>query len=56
VINECYIVLNQRYTFCKQMQQLGRLVAAETQIVMLTAILPPSEKDELFRRMHFERD
>jgi superfamily II DNA helicase RecQ len=38
------------------MQQLGRLVAAETQIVMLTATLPPSEEDELFRRMHFERD
>jgi hypothetical protein len=23
VINECYIVLNRRYTFRKQMQQLG---------------------------------
>jgi superfamily II DNA helicase RecQ len=38
------------------MQQLGRLVAAETQMVMLTATLPPSEENELFRRMHFERD
>jgi superfamily II DNA helicase RecQ len=56
VIDECYIVLNRQYTFCKQIQQLGRLVAAETQIVMLTATLPLSEEDELFRRMHFERD
>jgi superfamily II DNA helicase RecQ len=56
IINECHIVLNRRYTFRKQMQQLGRLVAAETQIVILTATLPPSEKDELFRQMHFERD
>jgi superfamily II DNA helicase RecQ len=56
VIDECHIVLNRRYTFRKQMQQLGRLVAAETQMVMLTATLPPSEEDELFRRMHFERD
>jgi superfamily II DNA helicase RecQ len=56
VIDECYIVLNWRYTFRKQMQQLGQLVAAETQIVMLTATLPPSEEDKLFRRMHFERD
>ncbi|KAF2865192.1 hypothetical protein BDV95DRAFT_632417 [Massariosphaeria phaeospora] len=40
VINECYIVLNRQYTFRKQMQQLGRLVAAKTQIVMLTATLP----------------
>ena len=56
VIDECHIVLNQRYTFHKQMQQLGKLVAAETQMVLLTATLPPSEEDELFRRMHFERD
>jgi superfamily II DNA helicase RecQ len=56
VIDECHIILNYRYTFRKQMQQLGRLVAAETQMVMLIATLPPSEEDELFRRMHFERD
>ncbi|KAI1589201.1 RecQ Superfamily II DNA helicase, partial [Pyrenophora tritici-repentis] len=55
IINECHIVLNRQYTFRKQMQQLGKLVAVETQMVMLTATLPPSEEDELFRRMHFER-
>jgi superfamily II DNA helicase RecQ len=54
VIDECHIVLNRQYTFRKQMQQLGKLVAAETQIVMLTATLPPSEEGELFRRMHFD--
>jgi hypothetical protein len=37
VIDECYVVLNQRYTIRKQMQQLGKLVAAETQTVMLKA-------------------
>jgi hypothetical protein len=36
------------------MQQLSRLVAAETQIVMLTATLPLSEEGELFRRMYFD--
>jgi RecQ family ATP-dependent DNA helicase len=56
VIDECHIVLNRRYTFRKQMQQLGRLVAAETQVVMLTATLPPCEEDELFQRMHFDRE
>jgi superfamily II DNA helicase RecQ len=56
VNDECHTVLNRQYTFHKQLQQLGRLVAAETQIVMLTATLPPGEEDELFRRMHFERD
>ncbi|KAG9379178.1 RecQ Superfamily II DNA helicase [Pyrenophora tritici-repentis] len=55
IIDECHIVLNRQYTFRKQMQQLGKLVAVETQMVMLTATLPPSEEDELFRRMHFER-
>ncbi|OAL43671.1 P-loop containing nucleoside triphosphate hydrolase protein, partial [Pyrenochaeta sp. DS3sAY3a] len=28
----------------------------ETQMVLLTATLPPSEEDNLFRRMHFDRD
>lgn len=56
VVDECHIVLNRRYTFRKQMQQLGKLVATETQMVMLTATLPPSEEDELFGRMHFNRE
>jgi hypothetical protein len=48
-------VLNRRYTFRKRMQQLGRLTAAEMQMVLLTATLPPIEEDELYRRMHYER-
>ena len=56
VIDEYHIVLNRRYTFRKQMQQLGKLVMAETQIVLLTATLPPSEEDKLYQRMHFNRD
>ena len=56
MIDECHIVLNRRYTFRKQMQQLGKLVAAETQMVMLTATLPPSEEEELFGRMHFNQE
>jgi RecQ family ATP-dependent DNA helicase len=56
VIDECHIVLNRRYDFRKEMQKLGKLAAAETQMVMLTATLPPSEEDELFRRMYVERD
>jgi superfamily II DNA helicase RecQ len=38
------------------MQQLGKLVAAETQMVLLTATLPPSEEEELYRRMHFQTE
>ncbi|KAG9193953.1 hypothetical protein G6011_03988 [Alternaria panax] len=56
VIDECHIVLNRRYDFRKEMQKLGKLASAETQMVMLTATLPPSEEDELSRRMYVERD
>jgi superfamily II DNA helicase RecQ len=56
VIDECHIVLNCRYDFRKEMQKLGKLASAETQMVMLTATLPPSEEDELFRRMYVERE
>jgi superfamily II DNA helicase RecQ len=56
VIDECYIVLNRQYDFRKDMQRLGKLAAAKTQIVMLTATLPLSEEDELFWRMYVERD
>jgi hypothetical protein len=38
------------------MQKLGKLAAAETQIVMLTATLPPSEEDKLFRQMYVEQE
>ena len=41
-------MLNRRYDFCKEMQKLGKLAAAKTQIVMLTVILPLSKEDELF--------
>jgi hypothetical protein len=36
------------------MQQLSRLVAVETQIVILTATLPPSEEGKLFCCIHFD--
>jgi hypothetical protein len=56
IIDKCHIALNRRFTFRKQMQQLGKLVTVETQMVLLTATLPPSEEQELYRRMHFQSD
>ena len=56
VIDECHVVLNRRYTFRKQMQRLGKLMMAETQMVLLTATLPPSEEEELYRRMYFKKE
>lgn len=56
VIDECHIVLNRRYTFRKQMQRLRRLMMAETQMVLLTATLPPSKEEELYSRMYFKKE
>ncbi|TKA25363.1 hypothetical protein B0A49_13552, partial [Cryomyces minteri] len=56
VIDECHVVLSRKYTFRKQLQQLGKLMMAETQMVLLTATLPPSEEEELWRRMCYEKE
>lgn len=56
VIDECHVILNDRWDFRQHLQQLGKLAFAETQMVLLTATLPPTDEDELFRRMHWERD
>ncbi|KAJ5302427.1 hypothetical protein N7476_009226 [Penicillium atrosanguineum] len=48
VIDECHILLNRDTTFRPMMQQLGRLTAAQTQVVLLTATLPPSAEGRLW--------
>jgi hypothetical protein len=53
VIDECHVVLNDQTHFRPQLQRLGRLVHAQTQMVLLTATLPPSEEGQLLERMHF---
>lgn len=55
VIDECHVVLNDQRNFRPQMAQLGRLVQARTQMVWLTATLPPSMEAELCRRMKHDR-
>ena len=47
VIDECYVILNEQRDFRINLQRLGQLVMAETQIVLLTAILPPSKEGVL---------
>jgi RecQ family ATP-dependent DNA helicase len=51
VIDECHIILNNGLDFRKYMQQLGQLMTAETQMVLLTATLPPTKEVELQQRM-----
>jgi superfamily II DNA helicase RecQ len=56
VINKYHIILNRHFIFRKQIQQLGKLAIAETQIVLLTATLPLSEEDELFQWLYIEQE
>jgi len=43
-------VLDSRGDFRPKLQQLGELLVAEIQMIMLTATLPPSEEGEFLRR------
>jgi superfamily II DNA helicase RecQ len=52
VIDECHIILNDRWDFRQELQQLGRLAFTETQMLLLTAILPLTEEQTLFDRMY----
>ncbi|MGI4799967.1 MAG: DEAD/DEAH box helicase [Janthinobacterium lividum] len=56
VIDECHVILNEDSGFRKRMSQMGRLVAAESQMVLLTATLPPSKEQELWKRMFWEEE
>lgn len=54
VIDECHVILNDDSGFRKRMSQMGRLVAAEVQTILLTATLPPSKEQELWKRMFWK--
>ena len=56
VIDECHVILNDQSTFRPYLQRLGRLASAETQMVLLTATLPPTEEERLFERMYWKRE
>lgn len=52
VIDECHVILNDQLNFRKHLQELGRLANAETQMILLTATLPPIEEGKLFGRIY----
>jgi superfamily II DNA helicase RecQ len=47
--------LNDQWDFRQELQQLGKLAFAETQMLLLTATLPPTEEQTLFDRMYWQR-
>ena len=53
VIDECHMVLSQEPEFRPLMKELGQLRSAQTQMICLTATLPPSAEPEFCRRMRW---
>ena len=51
VVDECHVMFNKGLGFRKELQQMGKLMMAEAQIVLLTATLPPSKEEELWGKL-----
>jgi superfamily II DNA helicase RecQ len=51
VIDECHVMLNTSPKFRPMMQRLGRLTRCNTQMIYLTATLPPSAEPLMWERM-----
>lgn len=56
VIDECHVVLNDQRNFRPELCQLGRLNHVRTQMVLLTATLPPTLEGRLFQQMEYQAD
>ena len=53
VIDECYVMLPGSADFRPVMRRLGELIQARTQLVLLTAMLPPMLEPALFERIGY---
>jgi superfamily II DNA/RNA helicase len=56
VIDECHVILNMESRFRPKLRELGELARAETQMILLTATLPPCKEDILWKRMSWKAD
>jgi superfamily II DNA helicase RecQ len=56
VIDECHTILGDQGGFREGMTRLGSLVSAHTQMLLLTATLPPSDEAQLMSRMFWKTD
>ena len=54
VIDECHVILNKNQGFRKSLSQLGQLLDHKTQIVLLTATLPPRYQSDLLDRLYLK--
>jgi superfamily II DNA helicase RecQ len=55
-IDEAHTILHKDWGFRRQLREIGELAAAETQMVLMTATLPPTEEDQLCERMYWRRE
>jgi superfamily II DNA helicase RecQ len=53
VIDKYHVVLNNQMDFRKQLQQLRELNGMGIQMMLLTATLPPTKEEEVWRKMKF---
>lgn len=56
VIDECHVMLPGSADFRPAMRRLGELIQARTQLVFLTATLPPTLEQALFERIGHARE
>ena len=56
VIDECHVILSKDWAFRRSLARLGHLATAETQMLLLTATLPPTDESTLLQRMDWTRD
>jgi superfamily II DNA helicase RecQ len=56
MIDECHTMLGDQGGFRKGLTWLGSLVSAHTQMLLLTATLPPSDEAQLMSRMFWKAD
>ena len=54
IIDECHVILNKKSTFRKYLSQLGELFVFKTQIVLITATLPPRYQSDLFNKLYIK--
>ena len=54
IINKYHIILNRKESFRKSLGRLGEVVDLKTQLVLLTATLPPKYQASLLRRLFLD--
>jgi len=54
IIDECHVILNSKQSFRKRLARLGEVVELNTQLILLTATLPPRYEVDLLRNLFLE--